>query len=265
MSSEDKPDVRASRHGAVALIEIDCGEVNAVRPKTMRDLCAELETARDDPAIRAVVLGHAGRHFVAGADLDFLQSLKEASPQAIKSDIYQTFQGAMKLLYAFPKPTVAAIGGAAITVGCEAALACDFRVVTQRASFQESWIRLGLMPPLGGLKMLPALIGFGRAADMVLRGRSVGGEEAVAIGLAHELVAQDQLQIRALALASELAESAPLAFQAAKEGLRRALESGLEETFAANVSSQALLILSQDFREGVDAAAGRRKPNFKGM
>lgn len=113
--------------------------------------------------------------------------------------------------------------------------------------------------------MLPALIGFGRAADIVLRGRSVGGEEAVAIGLAHELIAQELLQTRALALAGEFAEGAPLAFQAAKQGLRRALENGLEDTFAANVSAQALLILSQDFGEGVDATMQRRKPDFKGM
>lgn len=150
VSTEKRPDVRTSRHGAVAPLEIDCGEVDAVCPKTMRDLRAELETARDDPAIHAVVLGHTGGHFVAGADLDFLQSLKLASPQAIQSDICEHFEGAMKLLYAFPKRMVAAIGGAAITVGCEAALACDFRVMTPRAIFQESWIRLGLMPPLGG-------------------------------------------------------------------------------------------------------------------
>ncbi len=260
----DKSHVTTDRHGQVAVIKLDAGPVNAVSPRTMVDLCTALASARDDSAVKAVVLSHTGKHFVAGADFDFLESLKTASPQQIWQDVYSHFQGAIRMLYAYPKPTVAAIGGMAMTVGCEAALACDFRVVTERAVFQESWIRLGLMPPLGGLKMLPALIGYGRAADMILRARQVGGVEAVQIGLAHMLASSEELEARAIELATELANAPALAYQAAKAGMRRALENSLEDTLAASANQQALLILSDDFREGVDAAMAKRAPVFKG-
>ncbi len=265
VTEADKPHATMARHGCVAVIKIDAGPVNAVSPRTMTDLCAALASARDDSAVKAVVLGHTGKHFVAGADFEFLTSLKTATPQQIWNDVYRHFQGAIRMLYAYPKPTVAAIGGAAFTLGCEAALACDFRVVTEGAVFEESWIRLGMMPPLGGLKMLPALIGYGKAADMILRARRVGGAEAVDIGLAHMLVAGDELEARAIALASELADAPPLAYQAAKTGMRRALENSLEDTLTASANQQALLILSDDFREGVDAAMAKRKPVFKGQ
>lgn len=261
----DRPHATIARHGCVAVIKMDAGPVNAVSPRTMVDVCAALASARDDPTVKAVVLGHAGKHFVAGADYDFLASLKTATAQQIWQDVYRHFQGFIRMLYSYPKPTVAAIGGAAFTVGCEAALACDFRVVTESAVFEESWIRLGMMPPLGGLKMLPALIGYGKAADMILRARRVGGVEAVHIGLAHMLAPADELEVRAIGLASELADAPPLAYQAARTGMRRALENSLEDTLAASANQQALLILSDDFREGVDAAMAKRKPVFKGQ
>lgn len=261
---EERSDISIERKGAVAYLRIQRGSVNAVGPQTMRELSGALDAVRDDAGIRAVVIGHAGPHFIAGADFGFLQSLRDATPQQIRDGIYERFQQTLRRIYHFPKPTVAAIGGAAITVGCELALACDFRLVTPRASFQESWIRLGLLPPLGGLKMLPALVGYGLAADMILRGRKVDGAEAAAKGLAHELVPAEELEARAWALAGELAESAPLAYRAAKAGLRRALENSLEDTFSAAVNEQALLIQSEDFREGVSAVTERRAPRFRG-
>lgn len=262
--SSCKSHVTTDRQGHVAVVKFDTGPLNTVSPRTMVDLCAALSLIRDDAQVRAVVLTHTGKHFVAGADFGFLQSLKTATAQQAWRDVYSHFQAAMRLLYAYPKPTVAAIGGMAMTVGCEAALACDFRVVTQHAVFKENWISIGLMPPLGGLKMLPTLVGYGRAVDMVLRARSVGAVEAVEIGLAHQLVADDELEARAIALAAELGDAAPLAYQAAKAGLRRALENSLEDTLTASANQQALLILSDDFREGVDAVVARRAPMFNG-
>lgn len=263
--SSARPDVQAARDDDVAILRFDTGPVNSVRPKTMIDLCRELEAVRDDPGVRAVVLGHTGRHFVAGADFGFLEALKDATPQQIRDDIYRYFQGAVRTLYDYPKPVVASIGGAAITVGCEIALACDFRVVGPQAAFQESWINLGAMPPLGGLKSLAALIGYGRAADMILRGARVEGAEAVRIGLAHELVDEaGAVEARAIALARELGAKPPLAYRAAKAGMRRALDGTLAETLEAGLAQQALLILSDDFREGVDAAGARRRPVFRG-
>lgn len=249
----------------IVFIRIDTGTpANAVGPEAMRQVCAAFDAAEADQQVRAIILGHAGKHFVGGADFAFLEELKTASPEHIKDNIYQIFQGAVRRIYQSSKPTIAAIGGAAVTVGCEAAIACDFRIVTEHAVFQESWIKLGLMPPLGGLKMLPALVGYAKATDMVLRGTPVRGTEAVGIGLAHRLVAPEALEAEAIALATELAAAPPLAYASAKKGLRAALEQSFEETLTANVYAQSLLIQSRDFREGVDAVVEKRPARFIG-
>lgn len=99
----------------------------------------------------------------AGADLSSLQTLPDLPAARFRSQIYDAALGAVRAVFDCPKPTVAAANGAAMTVGCELALACDFRIVSPTASFQETWVRLGLIPPLGGLFLLPRLVGLGRA------------------------------------------------------------------------------------------------------
>lgn len=167
-------------------------------------------------------------------------------------------------MYRCPKPTVAAVHGAAITVGCELALACDFRLVSPTALFQESWVRLGLLPPLGGLFLLPRLVGLGRANEMCLSGRGVGAAEAIRIGLASELIEGDGLAARVQDFAAELAALPPLAYAAAKEGLQRGLESGMEAEWSANVSAQAALLSTDDFAEGLAAVTEKRTGRFAG-
>jgi enoyl-CoA hydratase/carnithine racemase len=258
-------DISVEYRGRIAIVRIDRGEAsNAARTETMQQLCDVFDMLKDDAEVSAVVLGHRGKHFIAGGDLGMLQELTTASAIEVRDKIYRYFQGVTRRLYEFPKPTVAAIGGAAITVGCEAALACDFRIITERAMFQESWIKLGLIPPLGGLKKLPALVGYGIAADMMLRGRALTGREALAAGLANELVEQDELEGHAFALAEELAALPSLAYAAIKAGLRQGLEQSFEQTFTAGVLTQACMIQTDDFKEGVDAVVGRRTPVFKG-
>lgn len=259
-------DVSVERvNGCLAFIRIDRGfPSNPVRGETMEQLGAVVSEAERDPAIRTIILGHAGKHFSAGAEFSYLEGLKTTPPETVRSQIYGNFQGTVRRIYQCTKPTVAAIGGAAVTVGCEIAIACDFRVVTEQASFHESWIKLGLMPPLGGAKMLPALVGFGMAADMVLRGRAVRGREALEIGLAHRLVSPEKLEAEAIILATELAAAPPLAYAGAKAALRDGLESDFEEVFANCVQMQSTLIASRDFREGVDAVVAKRAPKFIG-
>lgn len=257
--------VLVEREGATAYVRMNRPEIgNAVGPATMKRLCEVLDEVIEDPTVRAIVLGHTGRHFIAGADFAFLGALTQMSATEVRRDIYQHFQGAARRLHLCPKPTVAAIGGAAITVGCELALACDFRVVTPDSVFQQSWIRVGLLPPLGGLKILPSIVGYGLAKEMILRARPIKGEEALKVGLASELVAADELESRAKALAGDLATMAPLAYAASKEELRRGMESSLEDSWEHSLTAQTRLIGSADFREGLQAVTGQRKPNFTG-
>jgi len=258
-------DVLVERVDDIAYVRMNRPSVsNAMGPTAMQRLCQALDGVIGDPEVRAIVLGHTGKHFLAGADFAFLEDLTRSASLEGMGQIYEWFQGAAKRLHLCRKPTVAAVGGAAITVGCELAIACDFRVVTERAVFQESWIRVGLIPPLGGFKVLPALVGMDLARKMILRAQPVSGAEAVAAGLASELVPPEVLESRAIALARELAALPPLTYNASKEGLRRGLESSLDESWAHNLLAQGMLLGSEDFREGVTAVRQRRAPVFKG-
>lgn len=253
------------KDNGVGVIQIDRPDRNnAVRAETFESVCAVLDEFTDDDSIRAIVFGARGRHFIPGADLAFLEALKSATAAHVQNNIYKLFQGATRRLYNCPKPTIAAVQGAAVTVGCEIAISCDFRIVSERAMFQESWIKLGLMPPLGGTFLLPRMVGTARASEMVLQARAIKAEEAVEIGLANELVAEDRLMERALELASELASLPPQAYRTVKDALHRGYESTMEREWAANVVAQSVLIKSEDFEEGVAAAMEKRPGNFTG-
>ncbi|MBB6426863.1 enoyl-CoA hydratase/isomerase family protein [Sphingopyxis sp. JAI128] len=258
-------DIRIERSGAVGLVIMARAEANnSSRPQTLREICEAVDELTADETIRAIILAADGKHFSAGADFAFLDDLTRMDTAAIRHQVYTHFQGAARRLYHCPKPTIALVQGAAVTVGCELALACDFRIVADGAFFQESWVKLGIMPPLGGTYLLPRLIGMTRAADMCLRGRAVKAEEALAIGLATELVAPDALRSRGLELADELARAAPLAYSAIKTALRRGGETSMDAEWSANLPQQALLLTSADFREGLAAVRDRRPPEFGG-
>src|SRR3546814_11942771 len=169
----------------------------------IRDAFAALSADRD---ARAILFAAEGKHFSVGADFAFLQRLTGMGASAIKDTVYANFQGAARAIYRCPKPTLALVKGAAVTVGCELALACAFRVAADTAFFQESWIRLGIMPPLGGTFLLPRLVGLGRAMEMCLRGKQVRAEEALAIGLVSEVAARDELASRGMDFARERSE-----------------------------------------------------------
>jgi enoyl-CoA hydratase/carnithine racemase len=237
---------------------------NTVRPQTLAEICRGLDQLTQDNAVAAIVLRAEGRHFSAGADFAFLEQMDAMSAGAIKAQVYDHFQGAARRLYHCPKPTLALVQGAAVTVGCELALACDFRVLADNAFMQESWIRLGIMPPLGGLFLLPRMIGLGRASRMVLQGQAVKADEAERIGLAGEVVPLDDLAARGAALAAELAAMAPLAYAAVKQAMHRGLETSMEAEWSANVNNQALLLKSEDFQEGLAAVKAKRAPVYHG-
>jgi len=226
---------------------------NALRLQTLKELCQALDELASDEQVRVVILRGEGKHFSAGADFAFLDYLIEIPATAVKDDIYRYFQGAAKRLYHCEKPTIALVSGAAVTVACELSLACDFRLISPNAMFQESWITLGLMPPLGGLFLLPRMVGLGRAKEMVLRGERIDAEKALAIGLASEVIEVDQLDARGLALAKELSSLSPIAYRSVKEALHRGLETTMASEWSTNALNQALLIGTEHFRNMVAA------------
>ncbi len=115
--------------------------------------------------MRVIVFTGAGKGFSSGGDRDFLNDVTRMSPFEIKQAVYENFQGATKAVKLCPKPTIAAVNGAAIGAGCELALACDFRIAAESAYFLESWVHLGIIAPLGGMFLLPQLVGLTKATE----------------------------------------------------------------------------------------------------
>lgn len=258
-------DIEVGVEGGIGTISLCRPErANALRPSTLQEICAALDRLVPDPEVRAIVLRADGKHFSAGADFAFLEMLTDMSAGDIRKQVYTHFQGAAKRLYRCQKPTLALVQGAAVTVACELALACDFRLMADNSFLQESWVRLGIMPPLGGLFLLPRHVGLGRAMNLVLRGEKLDAQTALDTGLALEVMATDDLAGRGHELARELAAIAPLAYSAIKEGVQRGLETGMDVEWSANVNAQAALLTSEDFVEGLAAVKGRRAAEFKG-
>src|SRR4051794_39290483 len=185
------------RDDGVAVVRIDNPKVNALSTRVLAGLEHIARELTDDPP-GAVVITGGDKVFAAGADISEFQS---GDPAAIG----QQFLRSLNAVAAIPRVTIAAVGGYSLGGGCELALACDFRIASERAKFGQPEILLGFIPGGGGTQRLPRLIGVSRAKDIVLTGRQVAADEALRIGLIDEVVAPDELHDRALARAAELA------------------------------------------------------------
>jgi len=236
--------------------------LNSFTPDFLATVIEAVQRFDEDPEVRVIVFTGTGDAFSSGGDKEFLNALTKMTPLEIRSTVYSRFGGTANAIRLCSKPTIAAVNGPAVGAGCEMAVACDFRIVAKEAFFCESWIELGIIPPLGGMFLLPRLIGLGRANDMVLRGVRVYGEEAAAIGLANVVVGSAELARTTAEFAEELARKAPLALSVAKEGLRRGLESSMHIESGFNIFAQSVLLHGPDFEEAVQAINEKRKPVF---
>jgi enoyl-CoA hydratase/carnithine racemase len=236
--------------------------MNGLTPAYLHDFIAAVQSFERDESVRVIVVTGAGKAFSSGGDKAFLRQLTGMTPAQIRDTVYGSFLGATRTVKLCSKPTVAAVNGPAIGAGCEIAVACDFRLVAEEAFFCENWIDLGIIPPLGGMLLLPRLIGLERAANMVMRGTRVYGPEAKAIGLATECVAADKLDEQVLEFGRDLAGRSRTALAMAKQGLRRGMEGTLAGEWEFNLQAQAMLIAGPDFAEAVDALEQKRKPVF---
>jgi len=236
---------------------------NAVYPEMLDGLVAAIQGFALDNEVRVIVLGGSGEAFCAGADrVRFLQPLPGKTPEEIQRDIYRRFMGTVRALKEAQKPTIAAVRGAAVGAGCEFAVACDFRVAATDALFWENWIDLGIIPPLGGMFLLPRLIGLERASDMIMRARKVWAEQALAWGLVSEVVECDRFEDGVHQFAMQLARRSPRALAVAKQGLARGQQGTLAGEWEFNVQAQSMLLTGADFAEAMAAMSGNRPPRF---
>ena len=244
----------------VATVEIHRPPDNFFDFDLIREIADTYERLDDEPACRAIVLCSEGKHFCAGANFASRESWGQ---EQLDEQARRLYLEAVRV-FSGRKPVVAAVQGAAIGGGLGLALSADFRIACPEARFSANFARLGFHQGFGLSITLPRLVGATRAALLLYTGRRVKGDEALAMGLADELVAQSQVRARAHALAAEIAASAPLAVQSIRATLRAGLADEVARITDHELAEQSRLRTSDDFREGIAAMAERRAPNFKG-
>jgi enoyl-CoA hydratase len=235
---------------------------NALNEAVASEFSSLLEEAAADGAVRAICLTGAGAAFCAGGDLGMLEDLAGATEDAAKARMRSFYDQFLKILRT-DVPTVAAVHGAAMGAGLALALACDIRVGAREGRYGLNFVKLGLSPGMGCTFLVPRICGPARAADLLLTGRSLSGEEAMALGLFHEVLPAAEVRGRAERICEELAAAAPLAVRETKRALRRDL-AGFEAALDEEASGQARCYPSADLREGVAAARERRPARFEG-
>lgn len=254
-------DVTASTdvHG-VATVELHRPPDNFFDIDLIRSL-ADAYAALDAGGCRVIVLCSEGKHFCAGAD--FTGRSQAASVSSGDDGAGELYRQAARLLEG-KTPVVAAVQGAAVGGGLGLACSADFRVTCPGAWFAANFARLGLHQGFGLTVTLPDIVGRQRAHELLLTGRRISGEEAAAVGLCDRIVDAGSLRAAAHDLAGEIAGAAPLAVRSIRETMRAGLAERFRQATAREKEEQERLRLTEDFAEGVRAAAERRRPIFTG-
>ncbi|MDX6613614.1 MAG: enoyl-CoA hydratase [Blastocatellia bacterium] len=249
------------RRGPVGIVTINRPDKrNALNIKTREEGAVVLEQLQDDDNIRVVVITGAGdKAFIAGADIG-----EFAGRTALTQRAVMLGRSLFTAIDVFPKPVIAMINGYCLGGGCELALACDLRIASDTASFGQPEINLGIIPGGGGTQRLTRLIGEGKAMEMILTGAIIDAPTALNLGLVNHVVAADQLEAKTMELANRIAEKSPIALRMAKEAVKLASRSNLDEGLRREVDLFALCFSSADKDEGVGAFLEKRKPNFTG-
>lgn len=242
----------------IATIEVRRGPNNFIDTDMVGEIADALEIYDRTPDVRAIVLCSEGKHFCAGADFGSRGPDGVARAAKRGRHLYKEAQR----LWRTGKPIVAAVHGAAVGAGVGLAVMADFRVTSPEARFSTNFTRLGFHPGFGLTCTLPRLIGQQKAAMMLYTGRRLTGEEAYAIGLADYLVPLEQVRSKAIEVATEIAQSAPLAIVSARETLRRGLADAVAAATEREYEEQDWLRQTADFKEGTRAMAERRLPDF---
>ena len=230
--------------------------LNRLDAQTFRDLGSSLIRFRDDPDVWVAIITGTGEVFSLGADHETL-----LIPWAEK-----TFQEPPMITRGLNvwKPLIAAINGPARGGGVEIPLACDIRIASENAYLQFPEVGRGLVPGLGGTQRLPRMVSAAKASEMILMGTPVRAEEAYRIGLVNKVVPLPRLLPTAREWAEKIAENGPLALRRGKEAMIRGRNMSLEDGLRLELGFFEEVLRSEDYREGIRALKGNRKPEYRG-
>ena len=248
--------------GRVMTLTLNRPEIrNAMDAESSGLLLDHLYQAIDDPEVRVVVLTGAGEGFCSGADV---RRIGEGGQIGTTRRLRERHHVAIRLLREMEMPTLAAVNGAAVGLGCDFAMACDLRIASDRAFFGELFVKRGIMPDCGGTWLLPRLVGLGKAFEMIYLGERVSADEALGIGLVNWVVPHERFGEETDALAAKLAAGPPIAYAQAKRAVNLGLQVDLARGLEYEIAGQTICLASEDKQEGIRAWKEKRRPEFKG-
>ena len=243
----------------VGIITINREDVrNALKAEIREDIAAALQFAEDDPEVRVVIITGAGEKvFSAGGDI-------KAMAENTMWDILNRKLDIFAQVHQFPKPVIAAINGLALGGGCELAMACDFRVGSEKARLGQPEINLGIFPGGGATQRLQKLIGVGRAKELIFTGDIIDAREAERMGLLNKVFPANELMDKTMEIARKICSKGPLALKLAKMSMNMGMETGLNIGLNYERLARTLVHGSEDRVEGMRAFVEKRKANFRG-
>jgi enoyl-CoA hydratase len=250
------------KKGPIAYVTLNRPQVlNALNRQATKDLRTAFEHARDDAAVRGVILtGSGDKAFIAGGDIGEISKFT-----AVQSEEYtRDGQAVLDLIENLGKPVIAAINGFALGGGCETAMACTIRLATEKAKFGQPEVKLGILPGYGGTQRLPRIVGKGVALQLILTGDLISAQEAYRIGLVNEIVPVAELIPRAEAILAKIGSNAPLGIKFALEAVNKGMETSQAEGLVIEAAFFALCVGTEDRKEGTTAFLEKRLPRFEG-
>jgi len=239
--------------------------LNAINYKMIREYVDALKAIREDDGIRAVIVTGSGKGFCSGADLGSVEiPLNVMKSLEMRSYVQDHLQNMMFSMLGLEKPIVGAINGMAAGAGCNLALASDIIIASEDARFTQIFVKRGLVPDMGGMYLLPRLVGMAKAKELIFTGEIIDAQEAYRIGLVNRVVPADKLMAEAQEFAKKLAEGPTRTIGMAKKMLNKSFESDLETVLAYEANAQGIAISTKDAKEGFSSFLQKRRPKFKG-
>ena len=248
--------VKYEQKDQVAVLTIDRPEaLNALNTQVLCDLDEAIAKVEQADDVRVVILTGAGRSFVAGADIGEMKGFS-----AIDGKQFGVHGGSIFLrLENLSKPVIAAVNGFALGGGCELAMACDIRLASEKAKFGQPETGLGITPGFGGTQRLPRIVGVSKAMELILTAKTIGAEEAKAIGLVSEVYPAEELMDKAMELAQAICANAPIAVAESKRCIRMGMQTDISTGAAFEAEAFGVTCGTEDKNEGMGAFLEKRK------
>ena len=258
--------LKTQRDGAIQILTMSQPETrNALTGNTAVDeLVAACSAIRLDTSIRVVVLTAEGPVFSSGGNVkDMLRfQNQKLLPETIREEYRNGIQRLPRALYNLDVPVICAINGPAIGAGLDLTCMCDIRIASEKATFAESFVKVGIVPGDGGAWLLPRAVGMSKAAEMAFTGDSLSAQEALACGLVSRVVAPEKLMEEALNLANKIAANPGGVLRMTKRLLREGERSSLDSLLEISAGYQAIAHMTPDHHEAVNAFIEKRPPKF---